>query len=264
MESTTEVAAKMNKDNTKILAMLVLGGGSMIFGLLPGVFTRANRRQHPLKISNLLCFGAGVLLATSLVHMLPEVREKLTTYPELFFCAGFFLVYVADEIVHLICGEAIRHDHHGHQVQRVRISNREVSQSTSYGSVSSETRPLLGDSSGYVTENIHDLKSYTIFYFTHRHENKTCNDTDPNHHCSSDSQTDSNQSEVIRQVEDRADAEANARICHTNHTEPCEQSSAGHAGLLFALCLHSILEGLAIGVQDSSTKVIKLLLFLAQ
>lgn len=150
MESTTDIAITMDKDNTKILAMLVLGGGSMIFGLLPGVFARVNRQTHPLKISNLLCFGAGVLLATSLVHMLPEVREKLTTYPELFFCAGFFLVYVADEVVHLICGEAIRHNHHGHQVHRVPNSNR--APSTNYGSVSSETRPLLSDSSGYVID----------------------------------------------------------------------------------------------------------------
>lgn len=63
------------------------------------------------------------------------------------------------------------------------------------------------------------------------------------------------QEETIRQIEDRADEEANARICHTNHREPCEQSLAGHAGLLFALSLHSILEGIAVGVQDTSGKV---------
>lgn len=117
MELTTESnkglihALQMDKDNTKILAMLALGGGSLIFGLLPAFFTRTNRRRQPLMISNLLCFGAGVLLSTSLIHMLPEVREKLPNYPELIFCGGFFIVYVADELLHCICGEAIRHIH---------------------------------------------------------------------------------------------------------------------------------------------------------
>lgn len=41
-----------------------------------------------------------------------------------------------------------------------------------------------------------------------------------------------------------------------NHEEPCRQSFAGHFGLLTALSIHSLLEGLAIGVQDSAAKVI--------
>lgn len=73
--------------------------------------------------------------------------------------------------------------------------------------------------------------------------------------CSESTDNSGRQAESIRQIEDRADAEANARICHTNHSEPCEQSLAGHAGLLLALSLHSVLEGIAVGVQDTSAKV---------
>lgn len=51
--------------------------------------------------------------------------------------------------------------------------------------------------------------------------------------------------------------DANARICHTSHTEPCSQSMTGTLGLFVALSLHSAIEGLAIGVQDSATKVSK-------
>lgn len=104
-------ALQMDTDNTKILAMLALGGGSLIFGLLPAFFNRPTRRRQPLMLSNLLCFGAGVLLSTSLIHMLPEVREKLPNYPELIFCCGFFMVYIVDELMHCLCGEAIRHIH---------------------------------------------------------------------------------------------------------------------------------------------------------
>jgi len=49
--------------------------------------------------------------------------------------------------------------------------------------------------------------------------------------------------------------DANARICHTSHMEPCAQSMTGTLGLFVALSLHSAIEGLAIGVQNSSTKV---------
>lgn len=48
---------------------------------------------------------------------------------------------------------------------------------------------------------------------------------------------------------------ANARICHTSHTAPCSQSMTGTMGLFAALSLHSAIEGIAIGVQNSPTKV---------
>jgi zinc transporter ZupT len=53
-----------------------------------------------------------------------------------------------------------------------------------------------------------------------------------------------------------SEAASNARICHTSHVEPCESSLVGgHIGLLMALSIHSFLEGLAIGVQDTGKKV---------
>lgn len=54
---------------------------------------------------------------------------------------------------------------------------------------------------------------------------------------------------------DVIDEEINSRICHTNHVEPCPESNTGHLGLLIALSVHALLEGLAIGVQDSVSKV---------
>lgn len=58
----------------KILAMAVLGVGSFIAGLLPALISERNRRRFPLTTSLMLCFGAGILLATALIHILPEVR----------------------------------------------------------------------------------------------------------------------------------------------------------------------------------------------
>ncbi|XP_053611503.1 zinc transporter ZIP3 [Plodia interpunctella] len=90
----------MESSTAKAIAMLTLGLGSFITGMLPACFSESARQRHPLFISSLLCFGAGVLLSTSLTHMLPEAREKLPDYSELMLCVGFFIVYLVDEIVH--------------------------------------------------------------------------------------------------------------------------------------------------------------------
>lgn len=61
-------------DMEKVLAMLVLGLGSLLSGMLPAIISERNRLRFPLTTSLLLCFGAGILLATALVHILPEVN----------------------------------------------------------------------------------------------------------------------------------------------------------------------------------------------
>ena len=63
----------MNKDEAKLLSIVALGLGSLISGLLPVFLSTRNLNRSPLLMTILLCFGAGVLLCTSLVHILPEV-----------------------------------------------------------------------------------------------------------------------------------------------------------------------------------------------
>ncbi|KAG7168205.1 Zinc transporter ZIP3-like 2 [Homarus americanus] len=68
--------------------------------------------QDHLILAGCLCFGAGVL-SIVFVHLLPETRETYeaamndglmtrTSFPvaEVILCAGFFLVYLLEEIVH--------------------------------------------------------------------------------------------------------------------------------------------------------------------
>lgn len=62
----------MNPDTAKVVTVLALGLGSLVFGLLPAALREYNLRQNILLQTILLCFGAGILMATSLVHMLPE------------------------------------------------------------------------------------------------------------------------------------------------------------------------------------------------
>ena len=70
----------MNKTATKALAMIFLGGGSLLLGLVPMKlkkwFKRVNDASKYENIfSSLLCFGGGLLLATSLLNILPEVID---------------------------------------------------------------------------------------------------------------------------------------------------------------------------------------------
>ena len=72
----------------KILSMVLLGGISLLLGLLPLLFKRCignstssakrgKKSKWEVAISCLSCFGGGVILATCLTHMLPEVNEMV-------------------------------------------------------------------------------------------------------------------------------------------------------------------------------------------
>ena len=108
-------------DEAKTISMVVLFLGSLILGLMPiwiarrlhwrvdghGVGMSALAKNV---LSGLLCFGAGVLMATALTHLLPEVHDGVAKLVdegklndrlplgEIFFSAGFFLVYLIEEV----------------------------------------------------------------------------------------------------------------------------------------------------------------------
>ncbi|XP_033231460.1 zinc transporter ZIP3-like isoform X1 [Belonocnema kinseyi] len=147
-ETTTENALPMTGQSTVLLlskvgAMLGLGFGSLILGMLPLIVGRCRMRKQDgrrgitsdssnstnasstsvdshshssqgLLTSLLLCFGGGVLLFTTFLHLAPEVRQSVERHQangqlvtlgtlslaELLFCGGFFFVYLVEETVH--------------------------------------------------------------------------------------------------------------------------------------------------------------------
>lgn len=215
---------------TKVLAMLSLGLGSLISGMLPAFFSKNVRDRFPLLISSLLCFGAGVLLATSLVHMLPEARENLPNYSELALCAGFFLVYFVDELVHAFYGERLdRPDKEPLIVDDATTFHNTITGSEDCLVKSNKSIHSYGTIAGPHSHN------------THQHFNEQI------------------QEELGGTSTTCGGAEQNPRMCHVSHDEPCNKSSTGQIGLLTALLLHSILEGLAIGLQETVSKVLLLL-----
>ncbi|XP_032673907.1 uncharacterized protein LOC116845398 isoform X1 [Odontomachus brunneus] len=134
----------------KIGAMIGLGFGSLALGALPlmvGLYRTKQLKKRRRAVSNhssaststsasnassssvdsapvadsqgllkslLLCFGGGVLLYTTFLHLAPEVRASVERHQsngqlptlgtlslaELLFCGGFFLVYLVEEAVH--------------------------------------------------------------------------------------------------------------------------------------------------------------------
>ena len=62
--------------------MFLLGSFSMILGFVPMKLGKWFKNQdgsprHRTILSSMLCYGGGVLFATTLIHMLPEVNNHL-------------------------------------------------------------------------------------------------------------------------------------------------------------------------------------------
>lgn len=119
----------------KLIAMLAIFIGSVAVGCAPIVLARCLRplRQPPdclygRLVSLLLCFGGGVLLFTTFLHLLPECRRTfkqlehsgrirpLLEYfgielSEICVCCGFFVVFAVEETVHFVLDRVHRvHD----------------------------------------------------------------------------------------------------------------------------------------------------------
>jgi len=118
------VSATMNLFWTKIVTLVLLGVLPFLVGasVLPlrrllSFGNHAAKRRHEFIASILLCFGAGVLMATSFVHILPESREGMhevqeslgiECLPEVVFCGGFFLVYFIECLIHLVLSKSVK------------------------------------------------------------------------------------------------------------------------------------------------------------
>lgn len=120
----------------KILAMAFLGVSSFVAGSAPvcvferlGIMRRARGAANAV-LRLILNFGGGVLLCTTFLHLLPEVREGVERLAaervlneeapltgllaELIMCAGFFFMYSVEELVHGFAGG----DCHAHDQQQ--------------------------------------------------------------------------------------------------------------------------------------------------
>lgn len=119
--------------DAKLVAMFSLCLGSLVIGCAPiwltKIFNRPLRKAsncfYDRLVSLLLCFGGGVLLFTTFLHLMPEIRETFADLEangrippirrifgvqlsEIIVCCGFFFVYAVEEIVHFLLDRAHR------------------------------------------------------------------------------------------------------------------------------------------------------------
>lgn len=229
----------MNLIEAKVTAMISLGFGSLSMGLLPILLTRFSRNNYPLFLSTLLCFGAGVLLSTSMVHMLPEIRKSLANYSEyaeLFFCAGFFVLYCIDEAVHLFKSSSHHTEHTQHENKPLLRAAR---------------RHSTGGCNDYGTMREEQSLRQPPYNLNYKNNDDIFHEATPTI-SSSTYQTSHHVTEFNP-----------SQICHIGHQEPCRTTNTASISLIIALTVHAILEGLAVGLEDSTSQVLLMLAAIA-
>lgn len=100
----------------KVVAMCVLFTASMLLGCLPLQLNKwlnwggGGNAKNNATVTVLLCIGGGILMATTFIHLLPEVSEQIEAleqfsdlpFPsaQLLMCIGFFTMYFVEETIH--------------------------------------------------------------------------------------------------------------------------------------------------------------------
>jgi len=120
----------------KVVSMCILGGISLLLGLLPiKLNEKYNLREEKngsrvttikqLVITALNCFGAGVILTTCFGHMLPEaneaikgsgIKDKGLALGNVFMICGFLMIYIVEELAHVILHK-LKDDHHTQKLE---------------------------------------------------------------------------------------------------------------------------------------------------
>ena len=113
------------------------------------------KKIQKITTSFLLCMSAGVLLATSMLNILPEIRKRMeeaqeslgiSWLAELVVCTGFFLAYIIDETLHI----ATRLTHHRDDLHTANVqcntdkqchSDMEMSETDSSNTIFRPTSP---------------------------------------------------------------------------------------------------------------------------
>lgn len=218
----------------KIVSMVVLGVASFIIGIIPLKLVNymkisAKNEEKNLLISLMLCFGGGVLLFTTFLHLQPEVREsfealqnkgKLPTMgsgisiSDLVFCAGFFFVYMIEELVHMCLDKRM-----DHEVLHRSLSLRCPKKDLSIPRVSLSKSEEVSQVSCITNSNQGLLNTHAAINVT-----------------------------VAKQVEHKGGHS------HTHIDESMKNSFRGLLAVL-ALSFHAVFEGLAVGLENGVTNV---------
>eukprot|EP00092_Neocalanus_flemingeri_P030329 GFUD01032924.1.p1 GENE.GFUD01032924.1~~GFUD01032924.1.p1 ORF type:complete len:434 (+),score=123.10 GFUD01032924.1:465-1766(+) len=254
----------MNLLLTKLVTMVILGLCSFIIGLSTiqlrkclGLQASEVRRSQTVITSLLLCFGAGVLLATSMLHILPETRHGMeeaqeslgiSWLAELVVCAGFFLVYLVEELVHL----TLHGTPHREQLHRTLSLRKSVGLSDS----TCNTVPNCCEDEGSDCHNDMEMKetdSNTAKYNPKYEVRLSISTSDmfPNYH--------SPDSLVVPKEENpkpnSVSSDTGHNPGHSHSHLGTSQSTLRDFFTVLALSFHAVFEGLAVGLEEDTEDV---------
>lgn len=227
---------------SKMLAMAFLGVSSFVVGSTPVcVFERLGIRRKARGAANavlrlVLNFGGGVLLCTTFLHLLPEVREGVERLSddgtldkrwlvtellaELIMCAGFFFMFSIEELVHGFaggdCGHA--HDEQEHHMHSHGYSDKSLKH------VQQQQQPPAGTNSGGQA-NLHGFGK---------------------------------EGQVAGRVANYNSCTSVELVAVREPAQPEPSTSSMFRGFLVigALSIHELFEGLAVGLEKNAAQVI--------
>ncbi|XP_065566156.1 zinc transporter ZIP10-like isoform X2 [Artemia franciscana] len=300
IEEKVKMSFKQEEDESQaiieaqIASICLLAIVSLICGLVPLlIIRRCNVTNKVMNytaksiLSGMLCFGGGVLMATSFLHLLPHVREGidaliecdviLTDLPltEIIICAGFFMVYLVEEVVHIFADRFARNKtdkslHRALSVRRCSVSRApptEEDECTTEGKheVVISCNMKNCDQPDPACSDYCEEKSVKISTISH---DQLAEKVLPEDYPSSlrkmngaiveNGRRDSGHSDHSDSHSDHSHQPMSGHRHHHHGIHLHDDSSFGAAirGLLVivALSLHEVFEGLAIGLQAHSAK----------
>jgi len=251
---------------SKVVVLLILGAVKLVFGLAPLIIARnfqTKRKNDGLKniVGVVLCIGGGVLLSTVFIHMLVEVRESMERakelgvipmeleYPlaELIICLGFLFILLVEAVVHKWCGghghghgEAYRTD----TPQQFLLKIPEVP-----GSRSPYQNPAFTDDSSHDEKGAMEEKEKSGL--SSHMSNEMLLTLGNRYSKPSNSYNLSTDSLAIQKTPSKTKHARYSRNILTSVREVM---------VVMALSVHSLFEGLAVGLEDSSGGVWQLFL----
>ncbi|XP_033115308.1 zinc transporter ZIP1-like [Anneissia japonica] len=221
----------------KILILVLLFFLCLFFGLLPitlrhklGKEQSEEQRQKTLRIVSFLsCYGGGVFLATCLLDLLPTVRDRLSlVFDQLQEYTAFpfaeFVMVIGFFLVLII--------------EQTALMLKETSPSRNSRSQSTLNTPLIADSESY------QRSLYTSNSYQRRPSEQAIKDP-------------FNANGVMVQS-----SPSHGHSHGHSHDVEGDGSSFRSLMLLFALSLHSLFEGLAVGLQNSTALIMQIFIAL--
>ncbi|XP_071636124.1 uncharacterized protein Zip88e isoform X3 [Temnothorax longispinosus] len=250
-----------NAVQAKLASMVLIGAGSFVVGIAPACFvSRARHLQRKLLLSCALCFGAGVLLATATLHVLPEVRHGLPDYAELVFSCGYLLLYLVEEGVHYFC----RGGRHGPETAAAetdsrssRLTDSRIARERGCTNCRNHSHGV-GYNATAQNSKVYMSEGDVRLPLNYRQNPLGNGNGNGNGNSANNAWTFSSYGTtrcIACDCHSRSLSEENTFLCHGNHGEQCTDANTGLAGLALALTVHAVLEGLAIGLQTKIAEV---------